>query len=129
MAPRQTNWLPPDPLEEERLEIFSPPYLFKKTPRPAIGNVQQEIAYGGAVPIQTARAATIQFASLIAPGLTTHSFNSNQRLVDLPFTVEPPDTLHATAPADRNLAPPGWYMLFLTDTAGVPSVASWVHLS
>jgi hypothetical protein len=125
----QTNWLPADPLEEERLEIFSPPYLFKKNPRPAIDHVQQEIAYGGAVPIQTAQAATIQFASLIAPGLTTHSFNSNQRLVDLPFAVALPKTLHATVPTDRNVAPPGWYMLFLTDTDGVPSVASWVHLS
>ena len=26
----QVNWLPPDLLEEMRLEIFSPPYLFKK---------------------------------------------------------------------------------------------------
>jgi hypothetical protein len=125
----QTNWLPPDPLEEERLEIFSPPYLFKKNVRPAIDNLQQEIVYGGAVAIQTAQAAKIQFASLIAPGLTTHSFNSNQRLVDLPFTVALPKTLNATVPANRNVAPPGWYMLFLTDTDGVPSVASWVHLS
>ena len=31
-------------------------------------------------------------------------------------------------PDNPNLAPPGWYMLFLTDHAGVPSVARWVHL-
>ncbi|MBI3818456.1 MAG: DUF1929 domain-containing protein [Planctomycetes bacterium] len=33
----------------------------------------------------------------------------------------------------RNAAPPGWYMLFVVDTAGgagnaIPSVASWVKL-
>ncbi|HYN35822.1 MAG TPA: galactose oxidase-like domain-containing protein [Actinomycetota bacterium] len=25
-------------------------------------------------------------------------------------------------------APPGWYMLFITNDEGVPSVADWVHV-
>jgi hypothetical protein len=124
----QVNWLPPDPLEEMRLEVFSPPYLFKKKTRPVIQKVQQEIAHGAAVDIQTPQAAQIKWVNLIRPGLTTHSFNGTQRLVDVPFTVAA-GTLHATIPGDRALAPPGWYMLFLTDTDGVPSFASWVHLS
>ena len=125
----QTKWLPPDPMEEERLEIFSPPYLFKKNSRPVIDNVPQEITYGGNIAIRTPQAAQIKWASLIAPGLTTHSFNSTQRVVDVPFAVTPPNMLNAAIPNDRNIAPPGWYMLFLTDNDGVPSVASWVHLS
>ncbi|HEY7271467.1 MAG TPA: galactose oxidase-like domain-containing protein [Actinoplanes sp.] len=32
-------------------------------------------------------------------------------------------------PATATLAPPGWYMLFVVDTDGVPSEASWVHLT
>ncbi len=32
-------------------------------------------------------------------------------------------------PKERGLIPPGWYMLFLTDTSGVPSPAKWVHVS
>src|SRR5262249_90534 len=32
------------------------------------------------------------------------------------------------APANSNLAPPGYYMLFLVNTNGVPSVAPIVHL-
>jgi hypothetical protein len=125
----QTQWLPPDPLEEERLEIFSPPYLFKKNSRPTIDNVPQQIAYGGRPTIRTPQAAQIKWVSLIAPGLTTHSFNGTQRLVDVPFTVTSPNTLNAAIPNERNIAPPGWYMLFLTDNNGVPSVASWVLLS
>ena len=125
----QTKWLPPDPMEEERLEIFSPPYLFKKNSRPVIDNVPQEIVYGGNTAIRTPQAMQIKWASLIAPGLTTHSFNSTQRVVDVPFAVTPPNTLNAAIPNDRNIAPPGWYMLFLTDNDGVPSVANWVHLS
>lgn len=125
----QVNWLPPDPLEEMRLELFSPPYLFKKNSRPVVLNVQQEIKYGSNVVIRTAQPNQIKWINLIKPGLTTHSFNSTQRLVDVPFTTAPPDVLNAAIPNDRASAPSGWYMLFVTDNDGVPSVASWVHLS
>jgi hypothetical protein len=27
------------------------------------------------------------------------------------------------------MAPPGWYMLFVVNANGVPSVATWVHVS
>ena len=51
-----------------------------------------------------------------------------QRLVDLPFT--PTATGASVAVTDNpNLAPPGWYMLFVVDANGVPSGAQWVHLS
>jgi hypothetical protein len=125
----QVNWLPPDVLEEMRLEIFSPPYLFKKNTRPVVQNAPDEIKYNSAIKIQSPQANQVKWISLIRPGLTTHSFNGTQRLVDVPFTLEPPDTLNANVPAERNIAPPGWYMLFLTDQDGVPSVAHWFHLS
>jgi hypothetical protein len=125
----QVDWLPPDPEEEMRLEVYSPPYLFRQQARPVIQNAPQEIAYDSQINIQTPSAAQIQWISLIRPGLTTHSFNGTQRLVDVPFTAAPPATLHARVPKDRNVAPPGWYMLFLTSTNGVPSIARWVHLT
>ncbi|MBH0244098.1 DUF1929 domain-containing protein, partial [Streptomyces cavourensis] len=34
-----------------------------------------------------------------------------------------------TVPDDATLVPPGWYMLFVTDTDGIPSVAKWVKAS
>ncbi len=128
----QVDWLPPDPREEMRLEIFSPPYLFRKAMRPTIQSVRTEIGYGSQLDIQTPQASEIREVSLVRPGLTTHSFNSTQRLVDLPIAAVPnaaAGALHATVADDRNVAPPGWYMLFVTDTDGVPSVARWVHLS
>lgn len=125
----QVNWLPPDLMEEMRLEIFSPPYLFKKDARPVIQNVQEEIKYKTKVAIQTPQATQVKWISLIRPGLTTHSFNGTQRLVDVPFTLVPPNRLTANIPGEPTVAPPGWYMLFLTDHDGVPSVAQWVHLS
>jgi hypothetical protein len=35
----------------------------------------------------------------------------------------------AKVPQNRNLAPPGWYMLFLVDNNGVPSVARWIQVA
>ena len=125
----QAAWLPADPMEEMRLEIFSPPYLFTKKTRPTITSAPQEIAYGAKVTVRSSQSNDIKWMNLVAPGLTTHSFNSTQRLVDVSFSAAPPDILNATIPTNRKIAPPGWYMLFLTSTDGVPSVARWVHLS
>ena len=125
----QVKWLPPDLHEEMRLEIYSPPYMFKKNSRPVIQNAPEAITYKSKIVIQTPHATQVKWISLIRPGLTTHSFNGTQRLVDVPFTLVPPDTLNAEVPGEPNVAPPGWYLLFLTDHDGVPSMGHWVHLS
>jgi hypothetical protein len=51
-----------------------------------------------------------------------------QRLVELSFTVGS-GALNVIAPPNGNIAPPGYYMLFLLNSAGVPSVAQFVQLS
>ena len=38
-------------------------------------------------------------------------------------------TLSLTSPPNGNIAPPGYYMLFLLDSAGVPSKARFIQLS
>ena len=114
--------------EELRLEIYYPPYLYKG-PQPVITTVTQEVAYSETIAIQTPQANAIQWVSLIRAGATTHSNDSEQRLVDLTFHPSAADTLSATITNEPNLAPPGWYMLFIADQNGVPSVAKWVHLT
>jgi hypothetical protein len=53
----------------------------------------------------------------------------DQREVPLQFTPTADGTgLTMTAPPDGNHAPPGWYMLFILSSSGVPSVASWVQV-
>ena len=120
-------WIPADPEEEMRLEVFSPPYLFKG-PRPVIGAVPAEWHYGDNISIRTAQAQTIRWASLIQGGVTTHSFDCGQRLVDLPLTAQTIALIKVQVTNEPGIAPPGWYMLFLTDTDGIPSVAKWIHL-
>ena len=110
-----------------RLEIFSPPYLFRG-PRPVIGAAPAQCTYGQAIQIKSPQAGNIKWASLIRPCVTTHSFDGSQRLVDLDITARRAANLMATVPANRNLTPPGWYMLFLVDNQGIPSMAHWIQV-
>ena len=114
---------------EMRIEVFSPPYLFKGA-RPSITGGPTEIKYGGSYAFTTATPSgkPITSMNLIHPASVTHQSDPNQRLVNLPITAIPGAAL-AAVPANPNLAPPGWYMAFAVDSAGVPSVARWVHLT
>jgi len=59
----------------------------------------------------------------------THGFNQNQRYVSCVITGRTATEVRATAPPDGNIAPPGWYLLFLVDTDRVPSTGAWIRLS
>src|SRR5205823_4886163 len=51
-----------------------------------------------------------------------------QRMISLAFT-KGTGKLTVTAPPHANIAPPGYYMLFIVDANGVPSVAPFVQVS
>ena len=114
--------------EEMRVEVFWPPYLFAGA-RPSVTAAQQEVTHGSTLAVTVPDAAAVASAALLRPCATTHSSNLEQRLVDLPVTVTGAQSLDLAIPASANLAPPGWYLLTVLDTAGVPSPAQWLHLS
>jgi hypothetical protein len=109
----------------ENGEIFSPPYLFKGA-RPTISSAPSVVTVGSVFTVQTPDAARIAKVSLVRMANVTHTFNMGQRFLPLSFT-QGAGSLTVTAPATANLAPPGYYMLFIVDTNGVPSVASIVR--
>jgi hypothetical protein len=113
-------------------EIFSPPYLFQAdgtlAPRPSIDAAPAQTSYGAAMVITTGAPASIRKVALVRLGAVTHSNNMEQRYVPLSFTAGA-TTITATAPANANVAPPGFYMLFIIDANGVPSVASMVNVT
>jgi hypothetical protein len=113
---------------ELRLELFHPPYLFRG-PRPIIDEAPTEIHYGEMFHVYTPDSRRIKWISITRAMATTHSWDSNQRLVDVPFERHGLCGLHSHIPNDPNLAPPGWYMLTVTDHDVVPSHAHWVHLT
>ena len=112
---------------EMTAEFFSPPYLFKG-PRPVISQAPSQIHYGAAFFVATPDAASIAKAVLIRTGAVTHFFDQNTRYV--PVTFQPASGgLTLTAPANGFDAPPGYYMLFLVNNSGVPSIAPFVQLT
>ncbi len=114
------------------LEVYEPAYLFNGDGSPAArptitGVTPGTIGYGTAFQVQTAAAADIASVVLVRPGAATHAFDMEQRLVGMSYTVGS-GVLNVTAPPNGNIAPPGYYMLFVLNSAGVPSVARFVRL-
>ncbi|MBA3650072.1 MAG: DUF1929 domain-containing protein, partial [Chthoniobacterales bacterium] len=122
---------------DKNIEVYSPAYLFTvdangnviPAVRPTITSVPTEVGYGASFAIATPDALAISSAVLVRPGSPSHSFDFEQRLVGLSFSASKPGTLTATSPPNGSIAPPGYYMLFLINQAGVPSVAKFIHLT
>src|SRR6202166_4982684 len=118
---------------EQHVEIYTPPYLYNSSgslaTRPSITSVTPGvIGYGSSFQVQTPDAANIASVVIMKDGAVTHAFNMDQRLVGLSFTAGS-GVLNVTGPPNGNTAPPGYYMIFLINTSGVPSVAKFVQIS
>jgi hypothetical protein len=118
---------------EPHMEIYSPPYLFNAdgslATRPTITSVSSPtVGYGTAFTVQTPDAANISTVVLMRNGSSTHAFDMDQRYVGLSFTAGS-GVLNVTGPPTSNIAPPGYYMLFILNNSGVPSVAAMVQVS
>ncbi len=108
-------------------EIYSPPYLFTAggalatrptISAPATANYNSNIAVTGST--------NISEFSLIRSSAVTHSTNNEQRRIPVTHTGSAGN--YSVAIPDRNLLPPGYYMLFALDTNGVPSVAEAIQI-
>ena len=111
---------------ETTVEIFSPPYLFHGI-RPSISAAPASLGYGQGFTIHTPDAANIAKVALIRTDVTTHADHFEQRYVGLTFTAGS-GQLAATAPSSSSEAPAGYYMLFIVNSTGVPSVAKFVRV-
>ncbi|HKS74257.1 MAG TPA: galactose oxidase-like domain-containing protein, partial [Terriglobales bacterium] len=109
-----------------------PSYLFNAdgslATRPSITSVPSSISYGNSFSIVTPDAANIASVVLVRNGTVTHAFGMDQREVGLSFTAGS-GALTATAPPNGNIAPPGYYMLFILNNSGVPSVGALVQVT
>jgi hypothetical protein len=108
-------------------ERYRPSYFFK--PRPTVVSSPATIAYGAGFSVQTPLPGSIAEVVLMRAGAVTHGFNQNQRSVGCAVTGRTSTEVHCTAPPDGNLAPPGWYLLFIVDADRVPSTGAWVRLT
>ncbi|WP_431989467.1 galactose oxidase-like domain-containing protein [Streptomyces albogriseolus] len=112
---------------EQRIEIYTPPYLYGDEEQPDLSGGPQTIKRGGSGTFTSRDAASVKKVRLIRPSATTHVTDVDQRSIALDFTTDG-DKVTVTVPKNRNLVQSGWYMLFVTDGDGTPSKAQWVQV-
>ena len=113
-------------LNSKTFEFYEPPYMHNGT-RPVLsdvlrnGTTTRRIEYGQEFVVTTPQAADIDLnrVALMRPGACTHHTDSEQRYVRLDATRGSGE-LTVTAVNDANLAPPGFYMLWIVDSQGRP---------
>jgi hypothetical protein len=119
----------PEPFHypEYRIEVFYPPYLFRG-PRPEIQAVPNTIHYGVPFQVQSDTPVDVYSAALLRCGAVTHSFNMDQRHVGLKIAARGVSTVTIESVPNANIAPPGYYLLFVLTADGVPSTGTFVKL-
>jgi hypothetical protein len=109
-------------------EIYSPPYLFQGS-RPVIQSAPSVIQYGQSFKLSFTSSTASNRIALIRNSCATHSVNMDQRYVPLADLTNGSGTFTVPSPATANLAPPGFYMLYVIDKNGIPSVSASVHVT
>lgn len=118
-------------------EIYSPPYLFDAAgnprTRPVITGAPTHVGYGQPFTVvATTGGGPVARVTLVRLSSVTHSFNMNQRFLELTkgpgSTTAGAASVPVTAPADGSVCPPGHYLLFVLNGGGVPSVGQVVHV-
>jgi hypothetical protein len=110
--------------EKPTMRYYYPNYMFRA--RPAISAAPATIGYNATAAITATGAPTE--AVLIGLGSMTHSFDTNQRYVQVALTPRGGGAYDITGPSDNFVAPAGFYMLFVLDADRTPSVARIVKL-
>ena len=117
--------------EKPNFRYYYPDYMLE--PRPALLLAQETLTIGDYFWTITGDKTPISELVLVALGSMTHSFDMNQRVVQVEMVASGDYGEHsyqiAKAPASPEMAPPGFYMLFALDADRVPSVAKIVRLS
>ncbi len=108
-------------------ERYFPWYYFRT--RPVIAGSPTTAAHGAVFTVNTPSATSIAEVVLIRPSAATHGFNMSQRFIGCEITSRGPTSVQTKAPPNGNIAPPGYYLLFIVDTARVPSIAAWIRLT
>lgn len=118
-------------LEKPTYQIYTPDYLSRT--RPVINAAPTTISYGNLFGVGVLGPVPTE-VMLLGLGSMTHSFDSNQRAIELPMGSIPgtngaPTLVVAGAPGDTHVAPPGDYLLVVLDANRTPSAARIVRLA
>ena len=115
--------------EEYRVEAFYPPYLLSGLEQPDFTITNTEWTYGETVAIGvTLYQGPVSncSVSLMGAATSTHGNSMGQRTIFPEFECGGTGCT-ITAPPNVNIAPPGWYQLFVLD-GPTPSHSQWVRI-
>jgi galactose oxidase len=112
-------------------QIYSPAYLFNSNgalaTRPVISSISKTACQVGSTFTVTTNSAVTSF-SLVRYGSSTHTVNTDQRRIPLTPTATSGTTYTLQVPSDSGIALPGYWMVFVMNSAGVPSVAQSLRI-
>lgn len=113
-------------------QIYTPQYLLNSDGtnrvRPVISSVSTtSLRVGQTLTINTG--AAISTASLVRYGSSTHTVNTDQRRIPLTLTRTATNRYTVTIPSDPGVALPGYWMLFVMNTSGTPSIARTIKVN
>ena len=114
-----------DNVEKSTFRYYSPPYMFQR--RPQLNRFPSTIRYDSTFEVLWS-GDSLDEAVLMGLGSQTHSFDMNQRYVQLKIQSQGEKTALISGPPNARIAPPGYYMLFLLDENRVPSVGKIILL-
>jgi hypothetical protein len=122
-------------------QVFEPPYLHCGFTRPVIAGWEAagsaRVWTYGTQPVVTHNplpfGVTVGKVVLLRAGAVTHHADTNQRCVELPFTVlantDPPTQVRVAVPTKASyLLPRGYYLVFLLSNQGAVSEGKWVKI-
>jgi Domain of unknown function (DUF1929) len=110
------------------IEIYEPDYIAVPG-RPSIANSPRSVSYGQTFTIEMAAPAAGHRVAMIRCGSMTHAWDADQRYVALRVTATNGNVLTVQAPPDGNVAPPGYYTLWVISANGPCELARFVRLS
>jgi Domain of unknown function (DUF1929) len=111
----------------QEIDVYDPPYMFEGT-RPSITTAPKVMQLGHSYLIKVTQTADISYLRLMRPDNPTHVTDVNERSVGVTFTQAGHGYLKITIPANDNLVPPSYYMLFAINSKGLPSDGYWVQV-
>ena len=121
----------PGPEVNTNVEVYYPPYLYNSAgsfaTRPVIASAPSSVDIGETFEVGLGGTGAISRVVLIKTTSASHSFNMDQRYIELPFQQNG-DRLMAQAPTRAGEAPPGFYLLFVLNSAGTPAIARIVKI-
>jgi hypothetical protein len=113
--------------DEHNGRIYYPTYFGGTRPVVTAAPTSQ-VSYNGTFELTLQSGGpSIEMVSLIRLNATTHGFDQGQRFIKCDYSQNG-TTLTVTSPKNGAIAPPGWYMVFVVSTSGVPSHARYVEI-